>query len=315
MLNAWFNDGENTNWIGTDDAREIWSAFIDYLTSRSHEQRLAEDRDEIKNWYQDIWDVVDKGETTPPPEFDYIVGTIYSQSFARRNITDETLASIFNLAPVYLQYRFISTLVNENEQEEDNYIADQPQLHYAGETYGDYDSEREAENTDRVFEWPNEEENSAENGDEIDNENEYKNDSETEYETDSEIDSIPALIGDTDTDTESDDEGYETDATVIVDNDDRDEIDRTELRTNVWHQIEYPWQHTTTPREYFETINGHAYHSDDESDAETETDCESMPELLTPSDTDTSDDEEECDNNGRCVLQRTAMRIVRTVRV
>jgi len=116
MLNAWFNDGENTNWIGTDDAREIWSAFIDYLTSRSHEQRLAEDRDEIKNWYQDIWDVVDKGETTPPPEFDYIVGTIYSQSFARRNITDETLASIFNLAPVYLQYRFISTLVNENEQ-------------------------------------------------------------------------------------------------------------------------------------------------------------------------------------------------------
>ena len=96
-------------------------------------------------------------------------------------------------------------------------------MHYAGETYGDYDSQRETENTDRVFEWPNEEENSAENRDEIDNENEYRTDSETEYETDSEVDSIPALIGDTDT--ESDDEGYETDATVIADNDDSDVSD------------------------------------------------------------------------------------------
>lgn len=312
MVNAWYNNEDN-GWMGTDDAREIWSTLIDYLASRNHEQRLAEDRDEIKNWYLDIWDIVDKGETTPPPAFDNIVGTIYGDQFYR-NINEDTLASIFNIAPVYLQYRFISSLVNENEQEEDNYIADQPQLHYAGETYGDYDSEREAENTDRVFEWPNEEENSAENGDEIDNE--YKTDSETEYATDSETDSIPALIGDTDT--ESDGEGYETDATVIVDNDDSDdsdEIDRTELRTNVWHEIEYPWQHFTTPRQYFVVINGYAYRSEDELDAETETDCESMPELLTPSDTDTSEDEEEHDNNGRCVLQRPTQRVARTVRI
>lgn len=295
MLNAWFNDGDTSCWMTTEDAREIWSSFIDYLASRSREHRLAEDGDEIKNWYLDIWDIVDKGETTPRPEFDHIVGTIYSGQF-HTNITQEILANIFNFAPVSLQYHFIDFLSSDNEEEEDHYIADQPQAHYAGETYGDYDSEREPENTNRVFEWPNDE-----------------TDSETDNETDSEIDSMPALISASDT--ESDEEGYETDATVIVDNDDRDEIDRTELRTNVWHQIEYPWQHTTTPREYFETINGHAYHSDDESDAETETDCESMPELLTPSDTDTSDDEEECDNNGRCVLQRTAMRIVRTVRV
>ena len=273
MINAWFNDGENTNWIGTDDARDIWSAFIDYLTSRSHEQRLAEDSDEIKNWYLDIWDVVDKGETTPPPEFDYIVGTIYSQSFARRNITEDTLSSIFNLAPVYLQYRFISTLVNENVEEEDTYIADQPQLHYAGETYGDYDSDREPETTDRVFEWPNEEENSAENGDETDNENEYRTDSETEYETDSEIDSIPALIGDTDT--ESDDEGYETDATVIVDNNDCDEID-AETDTDCESMPEL-----LTPSE------------SDSSD----------------------EDEDDDNINWRCHLQLATQRIVRSVRV
>jgi hypothetical protein len=306
MVNAWYNNEDN-GWMGTDDAREIWSTLIDYLTSRSHEQRLAEDRDEIKNWYLDIWDIVDKGETTPPPAFDNIVGTIYGAQFYR-NITEDTLASIFNIAPVSIQYQFISALVNENGEEENNYIADQPQMHYAGETYGDYDSEREPEDSGRVFEWPNEEENSAE----TDNEG----DSESDDETDSEIDSIPALVSTSDT--ESDDEGYETDATVIVDNDDSDdsdEIDRTELRTNVWHEIEYPWQHFTTPRQYFVVINGYAYHSEDELDAETETDCESMPELLTPSDTDTSDEEEEHDNNGRRVLQRTAQRIARTVRV
>ena len=112
-------------------------------------------------------------------------------------------------------------------------------------------------------------------------------------------------------------EGYETDATVIVENNDPEEIERTELRTNVWHQIEFPWQHTTTPREYFETINGYAYDSEDESDAETETDCDSMPELLTPSESDSSDEEEEenYDNNMRCHLQRTPIRISRTVRV
>ena len=314
MINAWFNDGQSTNWIETDDAREIWSTLMGYLASRSHEQRLAQDRDEIKNWYLDIWDIVDKGETTPPPAFDNIVDTIYGDQFYS-NITEETLANIFNIAPVYLQYRFISSLVNENEQEEDNYIADQPQLHYAGETYGDYDSEREAENTDRVFNWPNEQENSVENDEETDNENEYKTDSETEYVTDSETDSIPALIGDTDT--ESDDEGYETEVTVIVENNDPEEIERTELRTNVWHQIEFPWQHTTTPREYFETINGYAYDSEDESDAETETDCDSMPELLTPSESDSSDeeDQEDYDNNMRCHFQRTGIRIARTVRI
>jgi hypothetical protein len=303
MVNAWYNSEDNGR-MDTDDAREIWSTLIDYLASRNHEQRLAEDRDDIKNWYLDIWDIVDKGETTPPPAFDNIVGTIYGDQFYR-NINEDTLASIFNIAPVYLQHQFISTLVNENEEEENNYIADQPQMHYAGETYGDYDSEREPEDSGRVFEWPNEEENSAE----TDNEG----DSESDDETDSEIDSIPELVSTSDT--ESDDEGYETDATCIVDNDDSDEIDRTELRTNVWHEIEHPWQHFTTPRQYFEVINGYAYSSEDELDAETETDCESMPELLTPSDTDTSDDEEEYDNNGRRVLQRPTQRIARTVRI
>ena len=99
MVNAWFNDGQNTNWIETDDAREIWSTLIGYLASRSHEQRLAQDRDDIKNWYLDIWDIVDKGETTPPPAFDNIVDTIYGDQFYR-NINEDTLASIFNIAPV-----------------------------------------------------------------------------------------------------------------------------------------------------------------------------------------------------------------------
>ena len=86
-------------------------------------------------------DIVDKGETTPPPAFDNIA--ILFTVINSRNI-NEILASIFNIALV-LQYRFISSLVNENEQE-DNYITSAT-IALAGETYGDYDSEREAENT------------------------------------------------------------------------------------------------------------------------------------------------------------------------
>ena len=67
MIDAWFNN-ENTDWmVGTDDARDIWCTLIEYLSSRTHEQRRADEGDPIKNWYLDIWNIVDKGETTPPP--------------------------------------------------------------------------------------------------------------------------------------------------------------------------------------------------------------------------------------------------------
>ena len=68
MIDAWFNN-ENTDWmVGTDDARDIWCTLIEYLSSRTHEQRRADEGDPIKNWYLDIWNIVDKGETTPPPD-------------------------------------------------------------------------------------------------------------------------------------------------------------------------------------------------------------------------------------------------------
>ena len=117
-----------------------------------------------------------------------------------------------------------------------------------------------------------------------------------ETETESEIDSMPELVSASDT--ESDLDGYETEATVIVDNDNCEDIDRIELLTNVWHEIEFPWQNSTTPREYFETIHGYAYHSDDESDSDSDSDVENE------SDSDVENDQDISNSLAPCVGQR-----------
>ena len=280
MIDAWFNN-ENTDWmVGTDDARDIWCTLIEYLSSRTHEQRRADEGDPIKNWYLDIWNIVDKGETTPPPDFDTIVDIIYSDVFDR-NITEDTFASIFNIAPVPLQYCFIDFISSDNQQHP----------HYAGETYGNYDSDYEPEETPgRIFDWSNEEVSAVGGGQGV---IDLTGD---ETKTDSAIDSMPELVSASDT--ESDLDGYETEATVIVDNDNCEEVDRFELLTNVWHEIEFPWQNSTTPREYFETIHGYAYHSDNESDfdsdsdSDVETDSDSDVETDSDSDVETDSDSE-----------------------
>ena len=46
-----------------------------------------------------------------------------------------------------------------------------------------------------------------------------------------------------------------------------DEVDareKEELRTNTWNTIDTHWKKTTTPREYFEVINGYPYDTSDE---------------------------------------------------
>ena len=206
MIDAWFNN-ENTDWmVGTDDARDIWCTLIEYLSSRTHEQRRADEGDPIKNWYLDIWNIVDKGETTPPPDFDTIVDIIYSDVF-NRNITEDTFASIFNIAPVPLQYCFIDFISSDNQLHQ----------HYAGETYGNYDSDYEPEEIPgRIFDWSNEEVSAVGGGQGV---IDLTGD---ETKTDSAIDSMPELVSASDT--ESDLDGYETEATVIVDNDNCEEV-------------------------------------------------------------------------------------------
>ena len=299
MIDAWFNN-ENTDWmVGTDDARDIWCTLIEYLSSRTHEQRRADEGDPIKNWYLDIWNIVDKGETTPPPDFDTIVDIIYSDVFDR-NITEDTFASIFNIAPVPLQYCFIDFISSDNQQHP----------HYAGETYGNYDSDYEPQETPgRIFDWPNEEAPAVDGGQGVIDLTGDETDDETddETETHSEIDSMPELVSASDT--ESDLDGYETEATVIVDNDNCEDIDRFELLTNVWHEIEFPWQNSTTPREYFETIHGYAYHSDDESDSDSEVETDS------DSDSDVENDQDISNSLATRVGQRTGVMRPRSIRV
>jgi hypothetical protein len=55
--------------------------------------------------------------------------------------------------------------------------------------------------------------------------------------------------------------------------DDDDEFDahQNELRNNTWNSIDFPWQEHTTPREYYEIIEGHEYEDDTSSSEENET--------------------------------------------
>jgi len=297
MIDAWFNN-ENTDWmVCTDDARDIWCTLIEYLSSRTHEQRRADEGDPIKNWYLDIWNIVDKGETTPPPDFDTIVDIIYSDVFDR-NITEDKFASIFNIAPVPLQYCFIDFISSDNQQHQ----------HYAGETYGNYDSDYEPEETPgRIFDWSNEEAPAVGGGQDV---IDLTGD---ETETESEIDSMPELVSASDT--ESDLDGYETEATVIVDNDNCEEVDRFELLTNVWHEIEFPWQNSTTPREYFETIHGYAYHSDNESDFDSDSDVETDSDSDVETDSDSEDDQDISNGLATRVGQRRGVMRPRSIRI
>ena len=211
MLNTWFG-GVDRGSDNTPVTRSIWNDLIDYLESRSHEERLSENGQELENWYQEIWEIVNSDTRLATPSLDTIVEYIYSNEFVG-NINTDTFPSIFNLAPVTLQYRFIE-YISEDFQgiQSDNIDTVQ---HYAGETYGNYDSDYEPpENPNQVFDWPQDEEapvGGAEQvvidltGGETDGETDDETDDETDY------DSMPSLESCTD------DESYDTDATVMAD--------------------------------------------------------------------------------------------------
>ena len=52
MLNTWFG-GVDWSSENTPVIRSIWNDLIDYLESRSHEERLSENGQELENWYQE----------------------------------------------------------------------------------------------------------------------------------------------------------------------------------------------------------------------------------------------------------------------
>jgi len=124
---------------------------------------------------------------------------------------------------------------------------------------------------------------------------------------------MPELVSASDT--ESDLDGYETEATVIVDNDNCEEVDRFELLTNVWHEIEFPWQNSTTPREYFETIHGYAYHSDNESDFDSDSDVETDSDSDVETDSDSEDDQDISNGLATRVGQRRGVMRPRSIRI
>ena len=228
MLDAWFDGMIGGDFEGArSNALGIWGELIHYLVSRSHAERHSENWQELDNWYQEIWEIVSSETSEITPPLDSIIEYIYSDEFVE-NINTNTIASIFNLAPVTLQYRFIEYLSGDSE---DTLSDDIEVQHYAGETYGNYDSDYEPpENPSQVFDWPQDEEapvgdaeqvvidltggdTDGETEDETDGETDDETDDETDGETDDETDydSMPSLESCTD------DESYDTDATVMAD--------------------------------------------------------------------------------------------------
>ena len=55
------------------------------------------------------------------------------------------------------------------------------------------------------------------------------------------------------------DPNYDCDGNPIDHEEDYDGWDARELRTNKWDKIEFEWQTHTTPREYYEVIEGYPY--------------------------------------------------------
>ena len=49
--------------------------------------------------------------------------------------------------------------------------------------------------------------------------------------------------------------------------DDSYDAHQDELKNNQWNQIDFPWQEHTTPREYYQTIEGHSYEEESESES------------------------------------------------
>jgi hypothetical protein len=220
MLTAWSSGMGEIIHETTEDMRGIWEELIEYLQSRSPDQICSEDWPEFESWYREIWEIVSPETTEVAPPLDAIVEYIYSNEFIE-NIRTNTFPSIFNAAPVSLQYGFIDYLSGDSQGIQSHNI-DTVQ-HYAGETYGNYDSDYEPpENPSQVFDWPQDEEapvGDAEQvvidltGGDTDGETDDETDDETDGETDDETDydSMPSLESCTD------DESYDTDATVMAD--------------------------------------------------------------------------------------------------
>ena len=93
------------------------------------------------------------------------------------------------------------------------------------------------------------------------NEHDDEDDDEAEFvegdDTEEDEDAYSVYSDDEENDTEYRGGDYtESDDDIIM------IIDRHELRTNQWYTIEHPWQEYTTPREYYEEIEGQSWEDD-----------------------------------------------------
>ena len=60
---------------------------------------------------------------------------------------------------------------------------------------------------------------------------------------------------------------------------DNNNQDARELRSNQWENIQFPWQHHTTPRQYYEIIEGYPYSGEEDMEI---SDDEADDDFLTP---------------------------------
>ena len=64
---------------------------------------------------------------------------------------------------------------------------------------------------------------------------------------------------------------------------DNNNQDARELRSNQWENIQFPWQHHTTPRQYYEIIEGYPYSGEEDMEISDEDDLPPLENLAPPS--------------------------------
>ena len=109
------------------------------------------------------------------------------------------------------------------------------------------------------------------------------NQSEADYQSDETIEAGEThqymgsgLVNRPDSDEESsDDEGNDWPGWTP----DNNNQDARELRSNQWENIQFPWQHHTTPRQYYEIIEGYPYSGEEDMEI---SDDEADDDFLTP---------------------------------
>ena len=107
------------------------------------------------------------------------------------------------------------------------------------------------------------------------------------------------------------DPNYDCDGNPIESEEDYNGWDARELRTNKWDKIEFDWQTHTTPREYYEVIEGYPYLPEGyvEEEKNVESKWNDYEELLKPPKglkrqvaQVLHDEEEEEQNDNLCIL-------------